>query len=163
MSNIKRYFEEGRPYFITTVTRSRKQIFTDQKLCRIFLITVEYYKIILDYRVHGYCVMPDHVHLLLTPAAQFSLSFIMKMIKGSFARKINKLKSEQGKVWQKSFYDSMIRNERQFMHQMNYIHQNPVSAGLVNSRKDYVFSSYHQYTNLPDKAGSLLQVESLDG
>lgn len=49
------------------------------------------------------------------------------------------------RVWQQSFYDEVIQNEKDFMNKLNYIYYNPVKAGLVEMGKNYPFSSYHQY------------------
>ena len=162
MAKLKRYTEEGFAYFVTTVTKERCLLFREDKLCRILLITIEYHKTLLDYFVYGYCLMPDHLHLLLYPKGQFTLTFIMKMIKGSFARKVNKLSGKEGAVWQAGFYDEAIRNERQFDYQLEYIHQNPVSAGLVSEAAQYPFSSFGQYHGLTNPLGDILKVDPLE-
>ena len=162
MSGIRRYFEEGAVYFITTVTRDRKTVFRDRKYCRILLITVEYYKIIFDYLILGYCLMPDHFHLILKPGPKFNVGVIMKMVKGSFSRKVNKLESRQGSLWQPRYYDEVIRDEKQLTAQLRYMHQNPVAAGLVSSAEKYVFSSHNQYENIPNPDGSILEIDRID-
>ncbi|MFA5390891.1 MAG: transposase [Candidatus Omnitrophota bacterium] len=85
MGIFKRYFEENAAYFVTTATKDRAPLFRNRKLCRILLITIEYHKTVFDYKIYGYCLMPDHLHAILHPKGNFNLSFIMKMIKGSFA------------------------------------------------------------------------------
>lgn len=145
MADIRRYFELNVPYFITTVTKDRMPLFKDHKLCRILMITIEYYKIIFNFTIQAYCIMPDHVHLILTASGEYDLSFIMKMIKGSFARKVNKISKKEGPLWQRRFYDEAIRNEKQLLQQLEYIHQNPVKAGLTTNMGDYIFSSYNYY------------------
>ena len=162
MSNIRRYFEEGVAYFVTTITRDRKPLFLNQKNCRILLITVEYYKAIFDYSVLGYCLMPDHFHLIIKPGPRCNVSDIMKMVKGSFTRKINKLGTEAGSMWQRRFFDQVIRNERQLMMQLNYMHQNPVLAGLVSTAGDYPYSSHSQYEKSLNPVGVVLEVEPLE-
>lgn len=159
MGAIKRYFLEGTPYFVTTVTKERTPLFRDERLARILLVTIEYHKTVFDYLVYGYCLMPDHLHLLLLPRGSFTLSYIMKMIKGSFARKINKLRGTAGSVWHRRFYDEVVRSERQLLTQLDYMHQNPVAAGLVPAAKDYPFSSFHQYYDLDNPAGRILEID----
>jgi len=51
-------------------------------------------------------------------------------------------------VWQQSFYDEMVRDERDFNNKIEYIHNNPVKAELVENQGDYRFSSYHQYNGV---------------
>ena len=161
MGNLKRYFEKNAAYFVTTVTKDRKPIFKDQKLCRILLVTIEYHKTVFDYAVYGYCIMPDHLHVILRPEGKFNLSYIMKMIKGGFARKVNKLKEKEGSVWQRRFYDEVIRSEKQLLAQLAYMHQNPVSAGLIKTAGDYCFSSFNQYHKQRNLENQLLQIDSL--
>jgi putative transposase len=161
MGNLKRYFEDNAAYFVTTATRDRAPLFRDRKLCRILLVTIEYHKTVFDYKVYGYCIMPDHLHIILHPKSEFNLSFIMKMIKGSFARKINKLNGKEGSLWQRRFYDEIIRNEKQLLNQLEYMHQNPVLGGLAKTAADYPFSSFHHYHKRADPENQLLQIDLL--
>jgi putative transposase len=95
--------------------------------------------------LHGAVVMPDHVHLLLTPqriapnAPQwFSLAEIVKSIKGVTARQINRLRGRSGgSIWQKDYYDRSIRDEADFQVKLNYMAQNPVRRGLVAETQEW--------------------------
>jgi putative transposase len=162
MGTLKRYFEEGSAYFVTTVTKNRLPLFGDARLCRILLVTIEYHKTIFDYSVYGYCVMPDHLHLILKPEGEFNLSFIMKMIKGSFARKINRLKAQEGSLWQPRFHDEAIRSQEQLLALLEYIHQNPVTAGLVAEASEYPFSSFNQYHGATDAENGILRIDPFE-
>ena len=142
---MKRYYEDGMAYFVTTVTDERRPVFQDRKLGRFLLITLAYYRMVFDFEVYGYCIMPDHLHAIIRPGSGFNLSFIMKMVKGSFARKINKLAGAKGSVWQAGFFEEAIRNDSQLTNQLNYIHANPIKGALVPSIEKYEFSSYQQY------------------
>ncbi|MCX6011868.1 MAG: transposase, partial [Chloroflexi bacterium] len=110
MGSIKRYYIDNAAYFITTVTQDRTELFKDEKYCKILLITIEYFKLVLDYRLYGFCIMPDHLHLIIHPCGKYNFSYIMKMIKGSFSNKLNKINDTSGKIWQKGFYDECITN-----------------------------------------------------
>ena len=159
MRKIRRYFEEGTAYFVTTVTKERRPVFLDARLCRIFLVTVEYYKAFFDYRVFAYCIMPDHVHLLIQTASKYSLSLIMQMLKGSFSRKLNRLSNSTGHVWQRRYYDEVVRTNFQLLNQIDYIHANPVAAGLVDSVELYSFSSHSQYYGQPALNEIILEID----
>ena len=159
MAGLKRYFEDGAAYFVTAVTKDRRALFLDPKLCRILLVTIEYHKTLFDYKVFAYCVMPDHFHWIVQPSSKFNLSFIMQMIKGSFSRKINKLNQGRGHLWQKRYYDEAIRGERQLTQQIDYVHQNPVKAGLVLAEGDYLHSSYRQYCDHRTDPRDVLEVD----
>ena len=145
MSKIKRYFEEGYPYFITTTTYKRERIFTDEQTCKILLVALEFFKLTLNYKIFAYCLMPEHLHLILQTTGKYNPSYIMRMIKGNFSRKFNMIHSQQGKVWQEGYYDTGIRDIGMMLQKIEYIHDNPVRAGLVTSPDQYPFSSYIFY------------------
>ncbi|MFQ3675256.1 MAG: transposase [Endomicrobiia bacterium] len=161
---LKHYFEKGNIYFVTSVVKDRKKIFTDLKTTRFLLITIAYHKYVLNFLLFGYVIMQEHFHLLLQPCDKYDISRIMKDIKGNFSRKYNEFlnptpvssrhlnvgyvkgfKYEYFPVWQKEYYESCVRDEKDFVQKLNYIHNNPVKRGLVNSAEEYEFSSYHQY------------------
>ena len=145
MSKIKRYFEEGYPYFITTATHKREAIFTDEQTCKILLVALEFFKLTLNYKIFAYCLMPDHIHLILQTMGRYNFSYVMRMIKGNFSRKFNAMHLQQGAVWQEGFYDTGLRNINILLQKIEYIHDNPVRAGIVISPDRYPFSSYTFY------------------
>jgi REP element-mobilizing transposase RayT len=81
-------------------------------------------------------VMPDHVHLLLKPNENVSLSRIMKGIKGVSARKLNLSRGSNGAIWQDESYDRMVRDEAEFLEKLEYISLNAVKAGLAPHAKE---------------------------
>jgi len=92
--------------------------------------------------LHAAIVMPDHVHLLLTPMRDpagwpYALAAILKLIKGVSARIVNKLLGSSGPVWQDESFDHVLRSEESFEEKLEYIRQNPVRAGLVNRAEEY--------------------------
>lgn len=99
----------------------------------------------LDYHVYAFCIMPNHVHVLMTPycASEFvnkSLSDILKKWKGSSARAINLHLNRSGSLWSPESYDHLVRNVDELSRVMDYIIQNPVSARLVHSWKDWEYT-----------------------
>ena len=93
------------------------------------------------YALEAYVIMPDHVHLLIQPINGWGLSKIMQGLKGFTAREINKVLGRKGSFWQDENFDHLIRNERDWLDKLDYIHTNPVKAGLVDKPQDYPFSS----------------------
>lgn len=142
---MRRYFEDGYAYFLTTKTYKNIHIFANQKYSKILLVTIEYYKLVLEYKIYGYCIMPDHVHLLIHPCGKYNPAYIMNMVKGSFSRKYNKMNNTQGKVWQKSYYDKMVQDEKAVLNFLEYMHYNPVKGGIVYSPEEYEFTSFNHY------------------
>ena len=92
------------------------------------------------YVLHAFVVMPNHVHLLLTPAVP--LPQLMKSLKGITAKRGNAILGLTGRpFWQEESYDHVVRDSREFERIVNYIEENPVRAALVSRAGDYRWSS----------------------
>jgi putative transposase len=85
--------------------------------------------------------MPEHVHLLLTPAPAVSLERSIQFIKGGYSHALGPELGRKGEVWQRGFTDHRIRDIEDFENHRTYIHENPVKRGLVPSASDYRYSS----------------------
>jgi REP element-mobilizing transposase RayT len=82
------------------------------------------------YALEAFVVMPNHVHVLVTPREEHGLSEILHSWKSYSAKEINKLVSRGGMLWQKESYDHLVRSEEQFAHYRRYIRENPIKARL---------------------------------
>ncbi len=89
------------------------------------------------YTLYVVMVMPDHVHLMIMPKENYSISRIMKGIKGVSARKINMNRKSSGSIWQNEFYDRIIRNYDELYEKLNYILLNPVKCKLTENPLNY--------------------------
>lgn len=92
--------------------------------------------------LHAAVIMPEHVHLLLTPSCDkngwpYGLPHILKLIKGASARGVNKLLETCGPVWQEESFDHVLRSDESMKEKLEYIKQNPVRRGLVKRPEDY--------------------------
>ena len=95
----------------------------------------------IRYRLHAWCVMPNHVHALVTPIDENQLSALVHSWKSYTAQRINQILGRKGVVWYVEYYDRRIRDERHFETARFYIEQNPVTAGLCRTAPDWAFSS----------------------
>ncbi len=86
------------------------------------------------YTLDAYCVMPNHVHLVVTPlpaeGGVYSISKIMQSLKGYTARQANQILGRQGDFWQHESYDHVVRDAAEFKRIVNYVLENPARAGL---------------------------------
>jgi len=94
------------------------------------------------YQLHAAVVMPEHVHLILTPLEDeetwsYGLPAILKLIKGASARSVNELLGGDGPVWQEESFDHVLRSQESLEEKLEYIRQNPVRRGLVKRPEDY--------------------------
>jgi putative transposase len=97
------------------------------------------------YELVAFCVMANHVHLLIQPSS--SLSEITRALKGFTAREANRILERTGRrFWQGESYDRWIRDKDALNRVIRYIERNPVSAGLVTAIEDYPWSSACQKT-----------------
>ena len=93
-------------------------------------------------RLHAVVVMPDHVHLLLTPLRDedgwpFPLVDILQCLKSATAHRINRLLGISGPVWEEESFDHVLRSDESLKEKCEYIRQNPVKAGLVKNPESY--------------------------
>ena len=97
-------------------------------------------RILGHYVLHAFVIMPNHVHLLATPAVV--LPKLTKSLKGITAKRANEMLGLTGSpFWQEESFDHLVRREREFEKIRNYIEGNPVRAGLVREAREYRWSS----------------------
>ena len=94
-----------------------------------------------DFLLLAFAVMPDHVHAILLPSPQNTISDVVRFIKGPFAREYNAARNRRGQVWQSGFYERVLRGDLGLQSTVAYIDDNPWKAGLAASAVDYLFSS----------------------
>ena len=87
------------------------------------------------YKLHAWCIMPNHVHAIAEPFAGFELSQIVHSWKSFTAKKINRELGRTGSVWQQETYDHIIRSKTEYLDLMDYVWNNPVKAGLRDCPK----------------------------
>jgi putative transposase len=131
--------KDNRPLFVTFTTYKRRVLPESARQVALECCIQEQAHSI---ELHAAIVMPDHTHLIFTPLISpafetYSLPDIMRLIKGRAARKINLLLKRHGPVWQDEFFDHVLRSNESLAGKIEYICQNPVRAGLVESEKDY--------------------------
>ena len=89
------------------------------------------------YHLFAAQVMPDHVHIIQKPFPKYSLSRIMKGLKGVSAKKINVFRKTMGSIWQDESYDRIIRSEKDLSEKIKYIYENPLRAKIVKDPDSY--------------------------
>jgi putative transposase len=144
MPDYRRYFVAGATYFFTIVTYRRRPIFGDQKNVELFRDAIRTVKRELPFDINAAVVLPDHIHFLWTlPRGDDAYSKRMGRVKVEFTRafKPNDRKPirvsrscqqrHERDVWQRRFWEHLVRDERDFDLRFDYIHWNPVKHGLV--------------------------------
>ena len=153
MSNYRRYFIKEHPIFITMVTYNRKDILTNNidLLRTSFKITKKYY----NFGVIAICVMPNHIHMILSLDDAKELPQIIRTLKQNFTKLIPekdyptditesmKKRNEKG-IWQRRYYDHVIRDEKDLVKHIDYIHYNPMKHCKI-APKDWAYSSFAKF------------------
>lgn len=128
-------------YFVSTQTQGRKPFFRHERWARLMLSTLNRYDG-TGYCLHAYVVMPDHLHLLITPFDTIEKS--VQLIKGGFSYRAKRELEWTGDIWQTGFTDHRIRDGEDWKRHLNYIRQNPIDAKLVTDETHYEFMGFPQ-------------------
>jgi putative transposase len=151
-----RFHIDGHVYYITTVVYGRLPVFTRPSFIIPLYDSLNFYRHKQEFKLLGYVIMPDHVHLILWPFGPATVSEIMRDYKKFTSTRIIRQAEVEGieawivvfrrvgretkrsthKVWQDSYWDVNIYTERFLRQKLNYLHRNPVRAGHVEKPED---------------------------
>ena len=141
MGRILRRVRQAGVYFVTSDTWQRRAIFTKPEPVRIVLDQMLDCRKRGFYELHCFVVMPEHIHVLLTPGMETSIEKALQMIKGGSAFRIKKELGYRWPIWHAGFHDRWVRNAEEYLATRKYIEANPVEARLCNEPEDYPFGS----------------------
>jgi putative transposase len=137
--SIPSHSVEPGTYFATSGTFNRRRLFQVAANADLFLETLQQYRHAGHYKLHAFVVMPDHIHLLLSPRG-LALERVMAFIKGGFSHRLG----SKLPVWQRGYTDRRVRDGDEFQMRRQYIHDNPVRAKLVELPGLYPYSSAYR-------------------
>jgi putative transposase len=101
-------------YATTTGTWQSRPLFQSERLARLFLDTLFTYRDLEKFAVHEFAVMPTHVHLLFTVAADMTLERAMQFIKGGFSHRAGEEVGRNKEIWQRGYVDRRIRDAAEY-------------------------------------------------
>jgi len=127
------------PCFVTIATKGKQAIFSQRNLAENFVALLTTMCKEDGIPLYAYCVMPDHVHFLLSASRTRGIIEFVREIK-SRSTKLAWQHGCQGIIWQRSFYDHFLRRDEDCMLVAEYIIDNPVRKGIVERWEDYPFS-----------------------
>jgi putative transposase len=128
----------GQTYMVTSSAWGRRALFSREAWAKLLIDTIYHYRG-SAYLLHEFVIMPDHVHVLLTPHT--SLEKAVQFIKGGFSYRAKKELGSNLEVWQKGFSDHRIRDAGDYRLHQVYIQQNPVRKNLCERAEEYLYSS----------------------
>jgi len=139
--------------------------FDEKELSKEKLLSLPYSRVRItevnknDFRLHTFCLMPNHFHLLTEQCGDTSISKILSKVCTSYAMYINKKYKRVGHIFQERFKSVVIEDDQQLMWTSAYIHMNPIKDRIAKSPEMYKWSSYSDYIgnrNLPIISRDLL-------
>ena len=140
---------ESGVYHIMLRGINKQVIFEDEEDNFKFLETLKKYKAISGYKLFAYCLMSNHVHLLLKVEKE-DIDLIIKRIASSYVYWYNWKYKRNGHLFQDRFKSEAVEDDSYFLTVVRYIHQNPLKAGVCKSIDGYNFSSYNEYVKKAD-------------
>lgn len=133
--------QEVRTFFVSFSTFQRRFLLQSDRLCELLLDVLRDNRLKKRFQVHEFVFMPNHVHLLLTPAPEVSLEKAVQFIRGGFSFRAGKELNFRGEVWQKRFDEHRIQDAADYARHAEYTRMNPVKAGLVARPQEWMYSS----------------------
>jgi putative transposase len=141
MAQIARRVRQAGVYIATTDTWERRSLFITLSLAKIVVEQIVACRERGFYELRAFALMPDHLHVLITPSDETTIEKAMQMIKGGSAHQVGIERPQQFPIWHRGFHDRWIRDAEQFWQAKSYIEQNPVKARLVGTAEQYPWSS----------------------
>jgi putative transposase len=152
MPNYRRLWHPGGTYFITATLLHRGGNDLLVRHVEKLRAAVRRVRLAHPFAIDAWVVLPDHFHCILTlPRDDQDFALRMRLIKAAFSRavpaeenrtKVQVTRGERG-IWQRRFWEHLIRDEIDFAAHMDYVHINPVKHGLVSSPADWPHSTFH--------------------
>lgn len=130
----------GVPYFVSTRAHRSPRIFVG-RAAEIAVQELSDQRNRSGFLLLAFAFMPDHAHFVVVPHHSSNISGTMRIIKGSIARRVNQHLGTSGPLWQEGFFDRVARTREQLHAYIEYVHQNPVAARLVDDASAYPYSS----------------------
>lgn len=147
MPRTARLKSESGIYHIIMRGINRQSIFLDDEDCIKFIHTLREYKEVCGFKMYTYCLMGNHLHLLLHECDE-SLGTIMRRICGSYVFWYNKKYDRIGYLFQDRFISEPVEDDTYFLTVLRYILQNPVKAGIVDKIENHKWTNYNDYIGI---------------
>jgi len=159
MASVKRLYYQNAVYHVCIRGNNRQYILQEEEDKVIFLKSLEKFRERFGFKIYGFVVMDNHVHFVIQTNSLISISKIMHAITLSYSVKFRRKYGYTGYVWQGRFRSNVIEGEHYILECIDYIHNNPVRAKIVEKITDYLWSSYHFYQGLDSRIKDYFQID----
>lgn len=149
------------PFHVINRGNNRQIVFRDRQDFAYFLKLLKRFKKELDFKFYHFCLMPNHIHLMIEPTIEGSLSRVMLKLTLAYTRYFNSKYKGVGHVWQGRYKCSLLDRDNYFIWCGIYNELNPFRAGLIEKMEDWQWSSYRFYA-LGEKDGFIGKLIDID-
>ena len=139
-----RFLLPGACYHLITRGNQRQEIFLDKEDYAVFLSKLKRYKKRYGFLLYGFCLMPNHVHMVGQPRELAHLAKFMQGLCRSYTAHFNKRYKKVGHLWQGRFKSKIIAKDGYLIDCIHYIELNPVRASLIKAAAEYPWSSHRE-------------------
>src|ERR1700740_1778739 len=133
--------QSTRTFFVSSTTAGRRALLPSDRMAQLLLDVLAENRRKKRFLLHEFVIMPNHFHLLLTPAAEIPLEKALQFIKGGFSYRAKREIHFAFEIWQASFVNHRSRDAEDYKHHHPYIWENPVRAGLSERPELFAWSS----------------------
>jgi putative transposase len=147
MSTYRRAYQDGGCYFFTIVTHKRRSLLTNPDVLKRLREAFRHVRTTRPFDIDAAVVLPDHLHCLWRlPPDDDDFPIQWRMIKHYVSVGIEAPRNKRNEklIWQRRFWEHLIRDEEDWRRHMDYIHYNPVKHGYVLRPSDSLHSSFQQ-------------------
>jgi putative transposase len=146
-ARIRRWYVPNAIYFIVGVTQHRQPLFAEKDNVTLLRETLRRVKALYLFRMRAYVFLADHFHMLIFVPATTHISKLMQSWQRNFTLNYKAARNitQSLKLWQRGFWDHVIRDADDYERHFHYIHYNPVKHGVVQRAGDYPYPSLHEY------------------
>lgn len=141
MPRIARIVAIGFPHHIVQRGNNKEKVFLDKNDYKTYLFLLEKYSVNKNVIVLAYCLMPNHVHLILKPGEEKTLFKTMQGVALCYTQYFNRKYNRTGRLWECRYHSTVIDEEKYLWAVCRYVEKNPVRAGIARSPKSYAYSS----------------------
>jgi putative transposase len=138
-ANPSEILNPSRTFFVSTKTSRGRALLQSERNAMLLIDVLRSYVAARKFQLHDFVVMPDHLHLLITVRSTMTIEKAMQFIKGGFSFRLRKELGYLGEVWQRGFSEVRVYGGQSLSRYREYIAQNPVKAGLVDSPEKYPY------------------------
>src|SRR5260370_3100251 len=141
MGRLTHRTSRGSTYFVTTKAWQSMSVFQVPRTAEVVISKILEYRDKGNYLLHEFVLMPNHLHLILTPADPVSLEKAVQLIKGGSSHEIHGIRGNKMEIWQSGFHESRVTDWTDYKKKADYVRFNPVAAKLVERSEDWTYGS----------------------